>query len=175
MAWSTDRLIKPETPSCTTVLPQDQTPLAPTCAPEAQPTAQATTSPRLATMSRSASQESLALRCLVHQVVNTKKTVTQVLGLPRNKRFKGDKGVSRANLYRAVEKMKRAELAAAGTGTDTGTGGSTGGNGTSTGNGTGKTRSKKEIKKTSAPYVAAENRTATRGRRTGPELPGRVR
>ena len=112
---STNRLSQSETPASPTVLPQDQPPLAPTCASEAQPTAQATTSSLAATMSRAASDESLALRCLVHQVVNTDKTVGQVLHLPRNKRFKGAKGVSRANLYRAVQK-KRAELAAAGCG-----------------------------------------------------------
>ena len=110
MTSSTNRLIQNETPTTPTVLPQDQTPLAPTCAPEAQPTAQATTSSLVATMSSSATDESLALRCLVHQVVNTDKTEAQVLDLPRNKRFKGAKGVSRANLYRAVQK-KRAELA----------------------------------------------------------------
>ena len=107
---STSRLIQSETPTSPTVLPQDQTTLAPTCAPEAQPTAQATTSSLAATMTSSATDDSLALRCLVHQVVNTDKTEAQVLDLPRNKRFKGAKGVSRANLYRDVQK-KRAELA----------------------------------------------------------------
>ena len=114
MASSTDRLIQTETPSSTTVLPQDQTPLAPSCAPEAQPTAHATTSPRSATMSRSASQESLALRCLVPCMTVLKDWVQSVLTYVNRKRSNPEcapllftQQIERHRLQKIIEQKQR--------------------------------------------------------------------